>query len=241
MDADDGKLEVPGDIVSAISGGQNSNIAQVDQLTVSGTFNIDDRVRVRINGTQFEYFVKGSVFNAGVAENNAIASGLSQLINNNIPSEVPVTATAIGPTIRLTSDTAGRSIYNISYPVSSVQTILSGTITNTSVTLNQTLNYDIQWTGTGIAVPVNTLILNNLGPGDYLLEVSVDGNCAATESFTLTEPDELTISDPIACDGIITGQASGGTKPYSYVIKNFTTGNDFGPFTRKRSIYGSSS
>ena len=41
--ADDGKLEVPADIVSAISGGQNSNQAQIEQLTVSGTFNIDDR------------------------------------------------------------------------------------------------------------------------------------------------------------------------------------------------------
>ena len=235
--ADDGKLEVPADIVSAISGGQNSNQAQVELLTVSGTFNVDDRVRVRINGTQFEYFIKGSVFNAGVAENNnAIASGLAQLINNNIPSEVPVTATAIGATIRLISDTAGVP-FTITYPAPRVQTILTGTITNTSLTLNQTLNYDIQWTGTGI-LPQNTLVLDNLGPGDYVLEVSVDGNCSATETFTLTEPDELTIEDPIACDGIITGQASGGTKPYSYVIKNFTSGNDFGPFTRNGAYTG---
>ena len=234
--ADDGKLEVPADIVSAISGGQNSNQVQIDQLTVSGTFKIDDRVRVRINGTQYEYFVKGSVFNAGVAENNnAIASGLAQLINNNIPSEVPITALAAAANIRLTSDTAGVP-FTITYPAPRVQTTLTGTITNTSITLNQTLNYNIQWTGTGIGVPQSTLILSNLGPGDYVLEVTVDGNCSATESFTLTEPDELTIANPIACDGIITGQASGGTKPYSYLVKNFTTGNDFGPFTRNGAL-----
>ena len=240
FNADDGKLEVPADIVSAISGGQNSNQAQIDQLTISGNFDIDDRIRVRINGTQYEYNVSGSAFNAGVAENNnAIASGLVQLINNNIPSEVPVTANAIGSNIRLSSDTAGVP-FTITYPAPPVQTNLTGAITNTNITLNQTLNYNIQWTGAGI-LPQNTLVLDNLGPGDYMLEVSVDGNCSATETFTLTEPDELTIEDPIACDGIITGQASGGTKPHSYVIKNFTTGNDFGPFTRKRSIYWSSS
>jgi hypothetical protein len=239
FNADDGRLEVPADIVSAISGGQNSNQVQVDQLTISGNFDIDDRVRVRINGTQYEYNVNGSAFNAGVAENNnAIASGLAQLINNNIPSEVPVTAIAAGSNIRLSSDTAGVP-FNITYPAPRVQTNLTGAITDSSITLNQTLNYDIQWTGAGI-LPQNTLVLDNLGPGDYMLEVSVDGNCSATETFTLTEPDELTIEDPIACDGIITGQASGGTKPYSYIVKNFTTGDDFGPFTRNGAYTGKS-
>ena len=61
------------------------------------------------------------MFNAGVAENNnAIASGLAQLINNNIPSEVPVTANAIGATIRLISDTAGVP-FTITYPAPRVQ------------------------------------------------------------------------------------------------------------------------
>ncbi|MDB2315201.1 hypothetical protein N9V42_06425, partial [Flavobacteriaceae bacterium] len=232
FNADDGRLEVPGDIVSAISGGQNSNQVQVDQLTVSGTFDIDDRVRVRINGTQYEYNVNGSAFNSLVAENNtAIAAGLVQLINNNIPAQVPVTANAAGTNITLTSDTAGVP-FTITYPIPRVQTNFTGTITNTSITLNQTLNYNIQWTGTGIVIPQSTLVLDNLGPGDYVLEVNVDGNCSATESFTLTEPDELTIEDPIACDGIITGQASGGTLPYTYTIRNFTSGLDYGPFTR---------
>ena len=237
FNADDGKLEVPADIVSAISGGQNSNQAQIDQLTVSGTFNIDDRVRVRINGTQYEYNVNGSVFNVGVAENNtAIAAGLAQLINNNIPSQVPVTAAAAGSNITLTSDTAGVP-FTITYPAPPVQTTQTGVITNTSLTLNQTLNYDILWTGPGI-LPQSSLVIDNLGPGDYLLEVSVDGNCSATETFTLTEPDELTILNPIACDGIITGQASGGTKPYSYLIRNFTNGIDYGPFTRNGAYSG---
>ena len=237
FNADDGKLEVPGDIVSAISGGQNSNQAQIDQLTVSGTFNIDDRVRVRINGTQFEYNVNGAVFNVAVAENNtAIAAGLAELINNNIPSLVPVTAAAAGSNITLTSDTAGVP-FTITYPAPPVQTTQTGVITNTSLTLNQTLNYDILWTGPGI-LPQSSLVIDNLGPGDYLLEVSVDGNCSATETFTLTEPDELTILNPIACDGIITGQASGGTKPYSYLIRNFTNGIDYGPFTRNGAYSG---
>ena len=64
------------------------------------------------------------------------------------------------------SDTAGVP-FTITYPAPRVRTILTGTITNTIITVNQTLNYDIQWTGTGI-LPQNTLVLDNLGPGDYL-------------------------------------------------------------------------
>ena len=234
----DGKLEVPADIVSAISGGQSSNEAQIDQLSITGNFNIDDRVRVRINGTQFEYFVKGSAFNSGVAEsNNLIAQGLATLINNNNPAAVPVTANAVGANITLTSDTSGVP-FTISYPVPRVQTGNTGSINDTTINANQTLNYTIQWTGTGINPPINNLVLDNLGPGDYQLEVTVDGNCAATESFTLTEPDELEISDPIACGGVITAQASGGTTPYTYLVRNFSTGIDYGPFTRNGAYTG---
>ena len=234
----DGSLEVPADIVSAISGGQSSNEAQIDRLTISGNFNIDDRVRVRINGTQFEYFVKGSAFNSGVAEsNNLIAQGLATLINNNIPAAVPVTANAAGTDITLTSDTSGVP-FTISYPVPRVQSANTGSINDTSINANQTLNYTIQWTGTGINPPINNLVLDNLGPGDYQLEVTVDGNCAATESFTLTEPEELEISDPIACGGVITAQASGGTTPYTYTVRNFSTGVDYGPFTRNGAYTG---
>ena len=234
----DGKLEVPGDIVSAISGGQNSNQAQVDQLSIAGNFNIDDRVRVRINGTQYEYFVKGSAFNSGVAEsNNLIAQGIAGLINSDTPAAVPVTANAAGNNITLTSDTSGVP-FTITYPIPRVETVNTGSISDSNITPNQTLNYTIQWTGTGINPPVNNLVLDNLGPGDYQLEVTVDGNCAATESFTLTEPDELEIADPIACGGVITAQASGGTTPYSYLVRNFSSGVDYGPFTRNGAYTG---
>ena len=78
-----------------------------------------------------------------------------------------MTATAIGATIRLSSDTAGVP-FNISYPVSSVLTVLSGTNANTSVTLNQTLNYQINWYGPGISSGYSAPATQT--GGEYLLK-----------------------------------------------------------------------
>ncbi len=89
----------------------------------------------------------------------------------------------------------------------------------------------IQWyDANGIAIPgANGLSTSNLCAGDYTVEVA-DALCTLTETFTITAPTELTISDiseNLACfqdnSGQISLTASGGTAPYQYSIDNGIT------------------
>lgn len=74
----------------------------------------------------------------------------------------------------------------------------------------------------------------NLVPGDYILEVRDSNDCAATENFTVTEPELLTITldTTIACscggvcDGLLQYIPQGGTPNYQYLL---TPGNILGP------------
>jgi gliding motility-associated-like protein len=74
----------------------------------------------------------------------------------------------------------------------------------------------------------------NLVPGDYILEVRDSNDCAATENFTVTEPELLTITldTTIACscggicDGLLQYIPQGGTPNYQYLL---TPDNILGP------------
>ena len=67
----------------------------------------------------------------------------------------------------------------------------------------------------------------DLVPGDYQLLVSDSNNCSATENFTITEPERLsiTIDTTIACscggicDGLLQYTPAGGTPNYQYLLK----------------------
>ncbi|MEW4924709.1 PKD domain-containing protein [Algibacter sp. 2305UL17-15] len=85
--------------------------------------------------------------------------------------------------------------------------------------------YQINWTGPNGYTNTNEDIFN-LAPGDYTVSILDDGGCPFSETFTITEPDELVFSmidfDPetISCfnanDGEIGIEVSGGTTPYTY-------------------------
>ena len=85
--------------------------------------------------------------------------------------------------------------------------------------------YQITWTGPNGYTNSNEDIAS-LAPGDYTVIINDDGGCPFTETFTITEPDELIFSsidfDPetISCsganDGTIGIEISGGTIPYTY-------------------------
>jgi gliding motility-associated-like protein len=83
--------------------------------------------------------------------------------------------------------------------------------------------YNISWTGPN-GFMSNSATISNLAPGDYTLSVQDEGGCPFTETYTITEPDELILTvdteNQISCfganDGEITVTVSGGTQNYVY-------------------------
>ena len=85
--------------------------------------------------------------------------------------------------------------------------------------------YNISWVGPNGFTSTDEDIFN-LEAGTYTLDIEDDGGCPYSETFTITEPDELTFSfidfDPetISCfganDGDISIDVAGGTQPYVY-------------------------
>lgn len=83
--------------------------------------------------------------------------------------------------------------------------------------------YDYEWLTLGITTPVIT----DLGPGQYIIEVTDDSGCKARDTVTLTEPDPLAISGSVTdilcfgdASGAINVSISGGTNPYSSLWSN---------------------
>ncbi|WP_296381770.1 PKD domain-containing protein [Winogradskyella sp.] len=85
--------------------------------------------------------------------------------------------------------------------------------------------YTVNWTGPNGYTSTDEDI-SNLEAGIYTLDIIDDGGCPYTETFTITEPEELMFSfidfDPetISCfganDGDISIDIAGGTQPYDY-------------------------
>ncbi len=64
--------------------------------------------------------------------------------------------------------------------------------------------------------------ISNLGPGEYIVTVTADDGCTATDAVTLTTPDEIALTEVVTrptCPGDSDGQIqlmiSGATTPYS--------------------------
>ncbi len=197
-----------------ILGGQNS-INQIDRVAITRNFNINDRVHIIINGNQYTHVVNETFFNSGIAESNlSIATNLAQIINAALtPNDVPVTAAAAGPAdIFLTADVAGVP-FTVSFPTPPVDTFNTGTISNTNVVVNQPLNYNYQWNGPNGYNNTN-LSIYGLEAGDYTFEVTLNGCTSGIASFTIIEPDTLTISTT-ACNGAFSANVDGGIQPYT--------------------------
>ncbi|WP_341901355.1 T9SS type A sorting domain-containing protein [Fluviicola taffensis] len=83
-----------------------------------------------------------------------------------------------------------------------------------------TAPYSISWSGNGINQ--TGLVANNLAAGTYSVSITDANNCPYSDSYAVTEPAVITVSDSIAnaachdeSNGSISVSVGGGTAPYS--------------------------
>ena len=83
--------------------------------------------------------------------------------------------------------------------------------------------YTISWSGPNGFTSTDK-DLKDLGPGNYILRITDDGNCPFTRSYTVSQPGQFRFShskNDMTCHGLNNGRinlnVSGGTTPYTYV------------------------
>jgi gliding motility-associated-like protein len=84
----------------------------------------------------------------------------------------------------------------------------------------------------------NTNSVNGLSIGSYGVIITDANGCSAPQSFTITQPDELSITitgNDLSCfeaaDGEVTSTVTGGTTPYSFNWSNGATTQDIASLT----------
>jgi gliding motility-associated-like protein len=115
----------------------------------------------------------------------------------------------------------------------SIQTNITG-----GIPFSSGVPYQISWTGPDGFTATDPTI-SNLAPGPYNLIVTDDGGCPFSETYTITEPDEIIITTDlekdVTCfndaDGKIEITVTGGTLNYAY-----TWTKDGNPFSNSEDI-----
>lgn len=243
-------------IITFSTGGCTEIISQVSEQTENETPNISNKTAIICSGNAFSiapdssggdiapagttYTWTNPVINpagtiTGASQETMPQNSISQTLTNTTtdPSTVTYTVTptlgtcvgndfeilvTVNPSISITT-TQNNSLCYLDNG-GSLEIDISGGVPFTSGT-----PYQISWTGPNGYTSTNEDIFN-LAPGDYTVNILDDGGCPFTETFTITEPDELVFSaidfDPetISCfeedDGTIGITIAGGTAPYTY-------------------------
>lgn len=221
---------------------QTPEISDKTDLICSGnTFTITpDNSNSDITPTGTTYTWANPVINpagtiTGASAENTAQNNISQTLTNTTtnPSTATYTVTptsgicvgntftvtvTVNPSISISSTLANSDCYNansgeIDITISGGVPFLIGNA------------YQVSWSGPN-GFSSNSEDLSNLEPGNYTLDILDDGGCPFTETFIISEPDELIFSninfDPetISCfganDGNISIEVSGGTAPYTY-------------------------
>lgn len=243
-------------IITFSSGGCTEIISQVSQQTVNETPNISNKTDIICSGNAFTIAPDGlggdtaptgttytwntPVINPAGTITGATAetipqNSISQTLTNTTtnPSTVTYTVTptlgtcigadfevviTVNPSISITSNQTNSNCHLANGGALDI-TIFGG------VPFSTGNPYQINWTGPNGYTNTSEDI-SNLAPGDYTVSILDDGGCPFSETFTITEPDELVFStinfDPetISCfganDGEISIEIAGGTVPYTY-------------------------
>lgn len=243
-------------IITFSSGGCTEIVSNTAEIIVNGTPSISDATVLTCSGNTFEFTPEDTAGNVvplntlytwttpvvspagsitGAAEQSTPEATISQFLENTTtdPATVtytvtPITGDCIGadfevvvtinPSISVTSTLVNNLCFESDN--ASIETTIVGGVPFTSGNA-----YNITWTGPN-GYTNTTESIYNLEAGTYVLEIEDDGGCPYSETFTITEPDELVFStidfDPetISCfganDGTIGIDITGGTLPYTY-------------------------
>ncbi len=243
-------------VVTFSSGGCTEVTSNTAEITINQTPNISSKSATICSGNAFNISPDNSngditptgttytwtapvISPAGTitgasAENNA-QSSISQTLTNTTTSPSTVTYTVRPTSGNCTGNTFDVTItVNPSISITFTQTNSSCYLANSGaleidisggVPFSTGNPYQINWSGPNGFSSTDEDI-SNLAPGDYTVNILDDGGCPFTQTFTITEPDELIFSnidfDPetISCfganDGTIGIDVSGGTPPYNY-------------------------
>ncbi len=157
-----------------------------------------------------------AIWNTNPIQNNLNATGLTSgnynvfvTDNNGCNTSQSITITSPLP---------------LSFNISSQQNVSCFGGNNGAISMNMnggTAPYSYNWNNNSFP---NSPFINNLTAGVYLLNITDDNGCTATNQYTITEPTLLIASvlnySNITCngfnDGTIQTTTTGGTLPYSY-------------------------
>ncbi|NJX15418.1 PKD domain-containing protein [Tamlana crocina] len=243
-------------VVTFSSGGCTEITSNTAEITINQTPNISPKSATICSGNAFNISpdnTNGDITPAGTtytwtapvispagtitgasAESNP-QSSISQTLTNTTTSPSTITYTVTPTSGNCVGNTFDVTItVNPSISITSTQTNSDCYLANSGaleieitggVQFSAGNPYQITWSGSNGFSSTDEDILN-LAPGNYTVDILDDGGCPFTETFTITEPDELIFSnidfDPetISCfganDGSIGIDISGGTPPYTY-------------------------
>jgi len=148
-----------------------------------------------------------------VESNSSIANNLAAIINNDLNLNVTATPDFYGAgTLRLLADVAGTD-FTHAIAIGAGDTV---TLTDLIIQENSIVSYVYTWTKNGAAYPLGNglLTLEDLGPGEYQLTVSINNatTCATTVTpITITQPNDVTVTITSDCAGSHTASVGAGT------------------------------
>ena len=172
-----------------------------------------------ISGGNAPYTIAWSNLGSGMVQNNLSAGDYTITVtdNTNCPKAVTVTIDE-APVFQITPTSNNVSCFGANDGRISIN--LVGGITPVSLVWNDD--------------PTAGVERNNIGPGTYTVTITDGTPCELTETFVITEPDELSISaittDALDCNdsnsGAINLIVTGGTLPLTYLWSNGQTTED---------------